>query len=96
MRARANEAKLFSQMPVKKPLTSFKNRKLRLAFAKAHQNWTVDQWKNILFSDKSKYNLFGSASIGESGDQITLDTTNCKTMVQGQEYHRNGVACTRP
>ena len=47
-------------MPAQNPLTSFKNRKLRLAFAKAHQNWTVDQWKNILFSDESKFNLFGS------------------------------------
>ena len=60
VRRRANDAKLFSRIPAKKSLTSFKNRKLTLAFAEAHQNWTVDQWKNILFSDESKYNLFGS------------------------------------
>ena len=36
--------------------------KSRLAFAKAHKNWTYSEWKRCLFSDESKFNLFGSDS----------------------------------
>jgi len=28
-------------------LLSAKNRKLRLQFAPAHQNWTIEDWKNV-------------------------------------------------
>ncbi len=37
-----------------------RHRKLRLAFAKAHQHWTVEDWKKVWFSDETKLNLFGS------------------------------------
>ena len=29
----------------------------RLEWAKAHQNWTVDQWRNVLWSDESPFVL---------------------------------------
>lgn len=32
---------------------SAKNRKLRLQFAQAHQNWTIEDWKNVARSDES-------------------------------------------
>ncbi len=35
------------------PLLSAKNRKQRLQFAQAHQNWTIEDWKNIAWSDES-------------------------------------------
>lgn len=44
----------------KKPLLKKTHRQRRLAFAKAHSQWTVDQWKPVIWSDESKFNVFGS------------------------------------
>ena len=46
--------------PQKKPrLTSCHNKK-RLDFAKAHQNWTAEQWTQVVFSDESRFLLHRS------------------------------------
>ncbi len=39
------------------PLLSAKNRKRRLQFAQAHQNWTIEDWKNVAWSDESRFLL---------------------------------------
>ncbi|XDV36000.1 hypothetical protein PO909_005854 [Leuciscus waleckii] len=39
------------------PLISTTNRKKRLQFARAHQNWTVEDWKNVAWSDESRFLL---------------------------------------
>lgn len=44
----------------KKPLISTMNRQLRLDFAKAHLQKGIDFWKKIMFTDESKYNIFGN------------------------------------
>lgn len=54
------ESKLFSRRPAKKPLISRQNRRKRLAFARLHLNWTLEQWKKVLFSDESRYMIFNS------------------------------------
>ncbi len=38
-------------------LLSAKNRKRRLQFAQAHQNWTIEYWKNVAWSDESRFLL---------------------------------------
>jgi len=40
------------------PLMSTTNRKKRLQFARAHQNWTVEDWKNATWSDESSVETF--------------------------------------
>ncbi len=42
-----------SRRPHQVSLLSAKNRKRRLQFTQAHQNWTIEDWKNIAWSDKS-------------------------------------------
>lgn len=43
-----------------KPQLSKKNVKARFDFAKAHQDWTLDDWKRVIFSDETKINRFNS------------------------------------
>lgn len=45
-----------------------KSRLRRLAFARDHQRWTVNQWENALFSDETKVNRFGSHMENNEGD----------------------------
>lgn len=42
------------------PLITDKNKKVRLNYAKAHKNKDFSFWKDVLFTDESKYNIFGS------------------------------------
>jgi len=42
-----------SRRPYRVPLISTTNRKKRLKFERAHQYWTVEDWKNVAWSDES-------------------------------------------
>jgi hypothetical protein len=40
-----------------KPFISEVNRKKRIAWAKKHVKWSLDDWKDVLFSDESPFVL---------------------------------------
>jgi transposase len=44
----------------KKPMLTRKQIKNRLTFAKAHQFWTKDDWRRVVYTDESKINRFNS------------------------------------
>lgn len=44
----------------KKPFISEVNRVKRLKFATEYKDKTIDFWKSVIFSDESKFNIFGS------------------------------------
>ena len=44
----------------KRPLLSLRHRRERLDFAISHKDWTVDDWKIVVWSDKTKINHLGS------------------------------------
>src|SRR6266576_6607223 len=44
----------------KRPLLSAKHRKARLDYAYAHKDWTVEDWRRVVWSDKTKINRLGS------------------------------------
>ncbi len=46
-----------SRRPHRVTLLSAKNRKRRLQFTQAHQNWTIEDWKNVAWSDESLFLL---------------------------------------
>ncbi len=46
-----------SRRPHRVPLLSAKNRKQRLQFAQTHQNRTIEDWKNVAWSDESRFLL---------------------------------------
>lgn len=49
--------------PIKKPLLTHRHKLMRLQFAQTYLNWTPQTWNTVLFSDESKFQLFGSDSI---------------------------------
>lgn len=44
----------------KKPLITQKHKKQHLEFAKKYKEWTVEDWRNVIFSDETKINRFGA------------------------------------
>lgn len=64
VKRRLKEAGLTARRPARKPHISAKNRAARLDYALKFKDWTIEQWKRVLFSDESKYNLFGNDSRG--------------------------------
>ena len=42
----------------RKPLVSKANQKKMFKFAKYHKDWTVEQWKRVLWLDESRFILF--------------------------------------
>lgn len=57
---RLAELGLNAYTAAKKPLLTKKMKKKRVEFAKRHINWSTDDWNRVLFSDKSKFLLYGS------------------------------------
>ncbi len=47
-----------SRRPHRVPLLSAKNRKRRIQFAQAHQNWTIEDLKSVAWSDESRFLLW--------------------------------------
>ena len=59
VRNRLNDTGLSGRIARKKPYISDRNKRKRLAFAKEHVNKPAEFWNSILWSDESKFNMFG-------------------------------------
>ncbi|KAG1194385.1 hypothetical protein G6F35_013397 [Rhizopus arrhizus] len=60
VRRALKNAGLVSFVKPKKPLINERNRKRRLQWARQHIDWTVNDWMNVIWSDETKVNRFGS------------------------------------
>lgn len=49
-----------ARVVVKKPLLTKQHCKNRLHFAHMYKDWTVDDWKSVIWSDETKINRLGS------------------------------------
>src|ERR1700761_9073854 len=54
------QAGMKSTVKTTRPFLSKHHRRERLDFAIAHKDWTVADWKRLIWSDESKINRFGS------------------------------------
>jgi transposase len=54
------EAGMSSAEKVEKPRLSVENVKARFSFAERHKDWTIDDWKRVIWSDESRINRFCS------------------------------------
>jgi transposase len=50
----------YSIVKKKRPLLKKEHRREHLKFARYHENWTVEDWKRVLWSDETKINRIGS------------------------------------
>lgn len=51
---------LVASIKKKKPALSEKNVRARLKFCKEHKNWTVEDWKRVIWTDETKINRYQS------------------------------------
>jgi transposase len=55
VRRRLKEVELGSYVPAKVPKLEVRPRVARLAFGREHENWNIDQWSQVLFTDESRF-----------------------------------------
>lgn len=60
MRESLKRQGLQGRVACRKPLLSAANIKKRLAFANTYKHWTSDDWAQVLFTDETKLELFGT------------------------------------
>lgn len=58
VRRRLQEMTLRARRPARRATLTAAHRRARLSFAREHRHWTVDDWRNVLFTDESRYALF--------------------------------------
>jgi len=51
------ESGFVARVKRKKPFLTNEQKKKRLSWAKAHNTWTVEEWKNVIWSDESGFGL---------------------------------------
>ncbi|CAK9816182.1 Transposable element Tc1 transposase [Anthophora plagiata] len=59
VKRRLRKAGLHARIAMRKPLLREQNKAKRLAWAKSHKNWTLEDWKKVLRTDESKFEIFG-------------------------------------
>ncbi|CAB5390250.1 unnamed protein product [Rhizophagus irregularis] len=68
---------LHSRIPRFSPLISESNKAKRLLWARAHENWTVEDFKRVVWSDESTYTQFRTSGFGrvwrESSEEFYED-----------------------
>jgi hypothetical protein len=57
IRRRLSEVDLMARRPAHGPELTRQHRVNRLAFAHEHENWDMEQWSQVLFTDKSRFCL---------------------------------------
>ena len=57
---RLRDAGLLGRVAKKKPYLRLVNKRKRLRWAKEHRHWTEEDWKKGLWTDESKFEVFGS------------------------------------
>ncbi len=72
-----------SRRPHRVPLLSAKNRTRRIQFTQTHQNWTIEDWKNVAWSDESRFLLRHNARVRIwCKEHESMDSSCCVSTVQ--------------
>ena len=60
VKRRLRDTGLLGRVAKKKPYLRRANKRKWLRWAKEHRHWTEEDWKKMLWTDKSKFEVFGS------------------------------------
>ncbi len=72
-----------SRRPHRVPLRSDKNSTRRKQFTQDHQNWTIEDWKNVAWSDESRFLLRHSDGVRIwCKEHESMDLSCCVSTVQ--------------
>lgn len=85
VKERLQKAGLNGRVSIKKPLLRRGNKKKRLEWAHAHKNWTVDDWKQVLWTDESKFEIWAKTKGLCSSWLFRKNASRC--------YNPNGKTC---
>nr|CAH7750603.1 unnamed protein product [Callosobruchus chinensis] len=64
IRRRVLASGLRCRRPLRVPLLTARHRSARLQWATAHLDWLLPQWRNVLFSDESRFGLIPGTMTG--------------------------------
>ncbi|GBN81873.1 hypothetical protein AVEN_140430-2 [Araneus ventricosus] len=59
-----------SRRPTRLPLLTARYIAFRLCWARQHYHWTADDWKHVVWSDESRFQLYRTDARVEYGDNI--------------------------
>lgn len=90
IRTALHEAGFYSRVAAKKPFLSDRHIAGRLAFAKAHRSWTVDDWKRVIWSDESTFEI-GKNSRRLEKDRRTIQVGLSNPKFQVTTHFSNGL-----
>ena len=76
VRRALHENGIYGRKPRKKPYITETNQKRRLEYAKKYENKDFSFWSNILFSDESKFEIFGKKKLYKFGEPKTRHLQN--------------------
>jgi hypothetical protein len=76
VRRRLKQAELGSYIPARAPKLEVRHRVARLAFGHENENWNIDQWSQVLFTDESPICVNTIDGRKENGDVEENDNPN--------------------
>ena len=80
--------KILSHKRKRKPFVSAKNRRIRIQWVREHREWSIDDWKNVIFSDECRFGL-GNDSRKKRVWRTTSEANNPKLF---QPTFKNAVS----
>ena len=86
VRRTLKEVGLHSATKKKVPMLKASHHQRRLKFARDHENWTVEDWKRVLWSDETKINwigLDGKVYVWKKRGEPPSDRTTTPTVKHG-------------
>ncbi|XP_018405485.1 PREDICTED: uncharacterized protein LOC108781867 [Cyphomyrmex costatus] len=85
IRRRLHEAGLRSRNRVRVPALTLNHRRDRLEYAQTHVQWTVRQWRNVLFTDTIPSSI---------NSRLTYIQTSCNiTLIKSFTQQSNNLSC---
>lgn len=84
VRRRLREVNLNSRRPLRVPVINRANRRARRLWAQEHVRWMVNDWRNVLFTDESRYGMYPDSR----RSRVWREPGNVQRLRFAQETHR--------